>query len=286
MAKPCGASRQPCCSAPSARCTPASPSSASSTLRPTSRTSATCPYRLSPVASTTPSSTSSKTRLRELPGWKEWDVSGSVVANLDDHSYHRRPRREPLVRQSFFFLHARGGAAWQQDIGLWRSALQHGHLDRSAIPAMSPIRNSSTEASGDRQTTLFAHSKPSCRGSLDCRPPLRSSLQFSSSSLSTFDSPHIGTTLLSSFLYSMLIGFPSALSLNWIGFHYTKRFPRLVFAIYAAALFATATCGCWLALFSYRSPASTPQGIIGANSSIPSDLPRHHPDRRPEHHIV
>ena len=28
-----------------------------------------------------------KTRLRELPGWKEWDVSGSVVANLDDHSY-------------------------------------------------------------------------------------------------------------------------------------------------------------------------------------------------------
>ena len=29
----------------------------------------------------------SKSRLRELPGWKEWDVSGSLVANLDDHSY-------------------------------------------------------------------------------------------------------------------------------------------------------------------------------------------------------
>ncbi|HEY2466955.1 MAG TPA: hypothetical protein VGI45_03805 [Terracidiphilus sp.] len=28
-----------------------------------------------------------KSRLRELPGWKEWDVSGSIVANLDDHSY-------------------------------------------------------------------------------------------------------------------------------------------------------------------------------------------------------
>jgi hypothetical protein len=28
-----------------------------------------------------------KTRLRELPGWKEWDVAGSVVANLNDHSY-------------------------------------------------------------------------------------------------------------------------------------------------------------------------------------------------------
>ena len=29
----------------------------------------------------------SKSRLRELPGWKEWDVSGSVVTNLDDRSF-------------------------------------------------------------------------------------------------------------------------------------------------------------------------------------------------------
>ncbi len=28
-----------------------------------------------------------KARLRELPGWKEWSVSGAVVANLDDRSY-------------------------------------------------------------------------------------------------------------------------------------------------------------------------------------------------------
>jgi hypothetical protein len=28
-----------------------------------------------------------KSRLRELPGWKEWDVSGSIVANLNDHSF-------------------------------------------------------------------------------------------------------------------------------------------------------------------------------------------------------
>lgn len=28
-----------------------------------------------------------KSRLRELPGWKEWDVSGAVVANLDDRSF-------------------------------------------------------------------------------------------------------------------------------------------------------------------------------------------------------
>jgi hypothetical protein len=29
----------------------------------------------------------SKSRLRELPGWKEWDLSGSVVTNFDDRSY-------------------------------------------------------------------------------------------------------------------------------------------------------------------------------------------------------
>ena len=29
----------------------------------------------------------SKSRLRERPGWKEWDLSGSVVANVDDRSY-------------------------------------------------------------------------------------------------------------------------------------------------------------------------------------------------------
>jgi hypothetical protein len=28
-----------------------------------------------------------KSRLRELPGWKQWDLSGSVVTNFDDKSY-------------------------------------------------------------------------------------------------------------------------------------------------------------------------------------------------------
>lgn len=28
-----------------------------------------------------------KSRLRELPGWKEWNVSASIVTNVDDHSY-------------------------------------------------------------------------------------------------------------------------------------------------------------------------------------------------------
>ena len=29
----------------------------------------------------------SKTRLRELPGWKEWDLSGSIVADFNDQSF-------------------------------------------------------------------------------------------------------------------------------------------------------------------------------------------------------
>jgi hypothetical protein len=28
-----------------------------------------------------------KSRLRELPGWKEWDLSASIVSNLDDYSF-------------------------------------------------------------------------------------------------------------------------------------------------------------------------------------------------------
>jgi len=28
-----------------------------------------------------------KARLRERPGWKEWGISGAIVANFDDHSY-------------------------------------------------------------------------------------------------------------------------------------------------------------------------------------------------------
>jgi hypothetical protein len=31
--------------------------------------------------------TAYKNRLRELPGWKQWDLSGAVVSNLSDHSY-------------------------------------------------------------------------------------------------------------------------------------------------------------------------------------------------------
>ncbi len=53
----------------------------------------------------------------------------------------------------------------------------------------------------------------------------------------------VGGRFLNSFIYALLIGFPSALLLNWIGFRYTDRFPRSVFVIHTAALLCTASAG-------------------------------------------
>lgn len=108
---------------------------------------------------------------------------------------------------------------------------------------MSPIRNPSIEASGDRSNNSLRAFKAFCRD-LWIVPAIALVITIFFLVIEHVRLPHIGAALLSSFLYSMLIGFPTALSLNWIGFHYTKRYPRLVFAMYAAALFATATCGC------------------------------------------
>jgi two-component system sensor histidine kinase AlgZ len=53
-----------------------------------------------------------------------------------------------------------------------------------------------------------------------------------------------GHKFLSSSVYSMLIGMPSAILLNWVGFRYTQRFPRVVILLNTAVLLATATIGC------------------------------------------
>jgi len=53
-----------------------------------------------------------------------------------------------------------------------------------------------------------------------------------------------GRTFLASMVYSLLIGMPSAILLNWVGFRYTKRFPRLIFLINTVVLLCTATAGC------------------------------------------
>jgi len=53
----------------------------------------------------------------------------------------------------------------------------------------------------------------------------------------------IGPKFLGSFIYAILIGFPTAFTLNWIGFRYTERFPRLIFVMFTAVAIITASCG-------------------------------------------
>jgi sensor histidine kinase YesM len=55
--------------------------------------------------------------------------------------------------------------------------------------------------------------------------------------------PHAGIKFLYSLIYSAVIGIPSAVTLNWLGFRYTNRFPRLIVLIYVIALLITATVG-------------------------------------------
>ena len=53
----------------------------------------------------------------------------------------------------------------------------------------------------------------------------------------------MGRQFLSSLAYSTLIGIPSAVSLNWIGFRFSEPFRRLILAVDTIVLLATATVG-------------------------------------------
>jgi len=53
----------------------------------------------------------------------------------------------------------------------------------------------------------------------------------------------VGIRFLNSFIYALLIGFPTAFALNWIGFRYTERFPRFVFVIHTTVLVLIAVGG-------------------------------------------
>jgi sensor histidine kinase YesM len=54
---------------------------------------------------------------------------------------------------------------------------------------------------------------------------------------------HAGRSFFSSIVYSVMIGMPSAVLLNLVGFRYTKRFPRLILLFNSAVLLVTATVG-------------------------------------------
>ena len=52
-----------------------------------------------------------------------------------------------------------------------------------------------------------------------------------------------GAELVVTFIYSALIGLPSALLLTFVSLRYSRRFPRLIFLLDAVLLLSTATCG-------------------------------------------
>ena len=52
-----------------------------------------------------------------------------------------------------------------------------------------------------------------------------------------------GRKFLASMVYATVIGMPSAIALNWVGFRYTERFPRLILLINIVVLLCTATAG-------------------------------------------
>lgn len=52
-----------------------------------------------------------------------------------------------------------------------------------------------------------------------------------------------GQHLFEALVYSTLIGLPSSFLLNWIGFHFSQRWPRGIILLYATALIFTATAG-------------------------------------------
>jgi sensor histidine kinase YesM len=52
-----------------------------------------------------------------------------------------------------------------------------------------------------------------------------------------------GRKFLASMVYATMIGVPSAIVLNWVGFRFTERFPRLILLINTIVLLGTATAG-------------------------------------------
>jgi two-component system sensor histidine kinase AlgZ len=63
---------------------------------------------------------------------------------------------------------------------------------------------------------------------------------------------HAGVKFLASMVYSAIIGIPSSIVLNWVGFRYTERFPRLIVLINIVVLLATATAGCFAGGFVFQ----------------------------------
>jgi two-component system sensor histidine kinase AlgZ len=124
---------------------------------------------------------------------------------------------------------------------------------------MIPMRDRPIDVSGDRSDKALRAFKAFC-GDLWIVPAIAIVVTILILVIEHAHLSHIGTQFLGSFIYAMFIGFPTALSLNWIGFRYTERFPGFVFVIYIAALVTTATCGCLIGGVVFQLTGMIPSG--------------------------
>ena len=78
----------------------------------------------------------------------------------------------------------------------------------------------------------------------------------------------------SSFIYATLIGFPTAFLLNWVGFNYSERFPRLIFFINTGVLLFTGTVGSFLAAAVIQLVGILPPGFYAreVRGSLPISI--------------
>jgi two-component system, LytTR family, sensor histidine kinase AlgZ len=78
----------------------------------------------------------------------------------------------------------------------------------------------------------------------------------------------------SSFIYATLIGLPTALILNWIGFQFGDRFRRSIFFFYSGALFITAVGGSFLGAAVIRMVGIIPPGFYAreVRSALPISI--------------
>jgi two-component system, LytTR family, sensor histidine kinase AlgZ len=78
----------------------------------------------------------------------------------------------------------------------------------------------------------------------------------------------------SSFIYATIIGVPTAFILNWIGFHFSERFPRSIFLIYSGALLLTAVAGSFLGGAILRLVGIIPPGFYAreVRGSLPISI--------------
>jgi two-component system, LytTR family, sensor histidine kinase AlgZ len=75
----------------------------------------------------------------------------------------------------------------------------------------------------------------------------------------------------SSFIYATLIGLPTALILNWMGFYFGDRFRRSILFLYSGALLITAVAGSFVGAAVIRMVGIIPPGFYAreVRSSLP-----------------